>query len=123
LRVVFLQQKRSLALWTCLRDGLVPKNHIAFRIFRTAVESLAPLGLLYDDLALAPGARARHSRQLALYILTNGISRTSCLLTVRSLSNGKLRSTFRTFLFKQDRCCGDRAGLSDPARSLAGRIG
>ena len=65
-----LQEREwGVALRTRLGNGLVPEDHIAFGIFRAAVESFSALRFLDDNLAFASSARASDARRFALDVI------------------------------------------------------
>src|SRR5882672_6730883 len=50
-----LEQKGSVAVWTGFRNRFVPVNSVAIRISRATIKHFAPLRLLDDKFAFAPG--------------------------------------------------------------------
>src|SRR5215510_11384169 len=72
--VIFFEQEGLIALRARLGHRLVPEDHVAIRVLRTAVEDFSAPRFLDQNLALAPRAGAGHARRLALDEFAFGIA-------------------------------------------------
>src|SRR5581483_3324253 len=104
---------------TLLRDRLVRRREIAFRIARAAVEIIAAARFLFDDFAFL-ALRTLHANEVLLDPLALRISRAGNEFAVAAMAQHQAASALRTFFVERN--IGDLLCLVEPPRGLALRV-